>query len=100
MSSSLVHGYRRPGFGQLADQMLVQRTWGDCYGYALVATGRAEVMVDAAMKLWDCAAILPVIEEAGGRFTTWDGRATIYADDAVATNGLLHNQALSALNPR
>jgi fructose-1,6-bisphosphatase/inositol monophosphatase family enzyme len=54
-------------------------------------------MLDAAMNLWDCAAIMPIIEEAGGRFTTWDGTPTIYAPDAVATNGLLHDQILGVL---
>ncbi|MCH7836777.1 MAG: histidinol-phosphatase, partial [Chloroflexi bacterium] len=62
------------------------RTWGDCYGYTLVATGRADVMVDPAMRIWDCAALLPVIEEAGGRFTDWRGERTIRGADAVASN--------------
>jgi fructose-1,6-bisphosphatase/inositol monophosphatase family enzyme len=99
MSSSIVSCYKRtPGFARLADSTLLQRTWGDCYGYMLVATGRTEAMVDPALKLWDCAAILPIMEEAGGRFTTWSGKATIYADDGVASNGVLHDQVLSMLN--
>ena len=73
------------------------RTWGDCYGYALVATGRADVMVDPAMHIWDCAALLPVIEEAGGRFTDWRGERTIRGADAVASNGLLHDGVLALL---
>ncbi len=73
------------------------RTWGDCYGYALVATGRADVMVDPAMHVWDCAALLPVIEEAGGRFTDWRGERTIRGADAVASNGLLHDGVLALL---
>ena len=74
------------------------RTWGDCYGYVLVATGRADVMVDPAMHVWDCAALLPVIEEAGGRFTDWRGQRTIRGGDSVATNGLLHTEMLALLN--
>src|SRR3990172_8317883 len=73
------------------------RTWGDCYGYVLVATGRAGVMIDPAMHVWDCAALLPVIEEAGGRFTDWQGQRTIRGGDAVATNGLLHESVLALL---
>ena len=98
MSSSIVSCYgRSDAFARLASQTLLQRTWGDCYGYVLVATGRAEVMVDPAMKVWDCAAVMPVIEEAGGRFTTWAGEATIYGPDAVASNGILHPQLVDLL---
>ena len=57
----------------------VSRTWGDCYGYLLVATGRAEVMVDPIMNVWDAAAIQPILVEAGGTFTDWQGRETIYS---------------------
>ena len=75
----------------------LSRGWGDCYGYALVATGRAEIMIDAAMHVWDCAAIKPIIEEAGGMFTDWQGVATIHASATVATNGCLHGPALACL---
>lgn len=84
------------GFGAAAEELqrraASSRTWGDCYGYVLVATGRAEVMLDAAMNVWDCAALLPVIEEAGGRFTDWSGRRTIRGGNAVATNALLFEE--------
>lgn len=73
------------------------RTWGDCYGYVLVATGRADVMIDPLMHVWDCAALLPVIEEANGRFTDWQGQRTIRGGNAVATNGLLHDRVLACL---
>jgi histidinol phosphatase-like enzyme (inositol monophosphatase family) len=76
------------------------RTWGDCYGYVLVATGRAEVMVDPKLQVWDCAALQPVIEAAGGRFTDWDGLPTIYTGNGVATNGLVHEEVLSILGRR
>jgi fructose-1,6-bisphosphatase/inositol monophosphatase family enzyme len=65
------------------------RTWGDCYGYLLVATGRADVMVDDVISVWDGAALLPVITEAGGAFTDWKGRTTAFGGDAIATNALL-----------
>lgn len=75
----------------------LQRTWADCYGYVLVATGRAEIAMDAVMALWDNAALLPIIEEAGGRFTSWSGERRIDGGDAVATNGLLHDEVLGFL---
>lgn len=83
----------------LAARVNMQRTWADCYGYVLVATGRAEVAMDAAMAIWDCAALMPVIEEAGGRFTAWSGERTIDGGDAVATNGRLHDEVLELLRP-
>jgi histidinol-phosphatase len=73
------------------------RTWGDCYGYVLVATGRADVMIDPRMHVWDCAPLLPIVEEANGRFTDWQGRRTIRGGSAVATNGMLHDQVLKLL---
>lgn len=62
------------------------RSWGDCYGYLLVASGRAEVMVDPVLSDWDAAALLPVIEEAGGVFTDWTGARRITGGSAIATN--------------
>ena len=73
----------------LAADALVSRTWGDCYGYLLVATGRAELMVDHRMSPWDAAALVPVIREAGGEFSDWDGRVTPFGDGAMATNRAL-----------
>lgn len=72
----------------LAGRVAVARTWGDCYGYVLVATGRAELMVDGRMNPWDVAALIPVIEEAGGVFTDWQGQPGI-GPDAIATNTAL-----------
>jgi fructose-1,6-bisphosphatase/inositol monophosphatase family enzyme len=65
--------------------------------YALVATGRAEIALDSIMKVWDNAALLPVVTEAGGRFTDWSGRPTHTAPEALATNGQLHAEVLAAL---
>lgn len=77
----------------------VSRTWGDAYGYALVATGRAEVMLDAVMSVWDCAPFGVILEEAGGTFTDWQGTPTIYAGASVATNGRLLSPVLEILKP-
>lgn len=80
---------RAQGWHRLVAATGLSRSWGDCYGYLLVATGRAEAMVDAKMEVWDSAALLPVIAEAGGVFTDWEGQATIYGGSAVATNATL-----------
>jgi histidinol phosphatase-like enzyme (inositol monophosphatase family) len=81
-------------FRQIQAASYVTRTWGDAYGYLLVATGRAEVMVDPKMNVWDCAALQPIMEEAGGTFTDWQGVSTIYGGEAIATNGLVLPQVL------
>jgi fructose-1,6-bisphosphatase/inositol monophosphatase family enzyme len=72
----------------------MHRSWGDCYGHILVATGRAEVMLDPVMSIWDCAALLPILLEAGGTFTDWQGRPTIRGGDAISTNGRLLDQVM------
>lgn len=88
----------RYGFGPAAEELqrraAQRRTWGDCYGYVLVATGRADVMLDPAMNVWDCAALLPVLEESGGTFTDWRGRRTIHSGNSVATNGPLFEEVM------
>ena len=92
----------RYGFGAAANafqqRAKTSRTWGDCYGYVLVATGRADVMLDPIMNLWDCAALLPIMEEAGGTFTDWRGERTAAAGNAVATNGVLFNEVMSVIS--
>ncbi len=78
----------------------LSRTWGDCYGYLMVATGRADLMVDPIMNVWDAAAVQPIIEEAGGTFTDWQGRATIHSGEGIATNGLIHSEVLKITGVR
>lgn len=73
------------------------RTWGDCYGYLLLATGRAEVMADSIMAPWDAAALQPIIEEAGGVFTDWNGRRTAFGGSVVASNAALAAEMRAAL---
>jgi histidinol phosphatase-like enzyme (inositol monophosphatase family) len=92
----------RYGFGRAAELMQARaktsRTWGDCYGYVLVATGRADVMLDPVMNLWDCAALLPIMEEAGGTFTDWRGARTAAGDNSIATNGLLFDEVMGLVS--
>lgn len=87
----------RAGLRRVVDRVKRFRTWGDCYGYVLVATGRSDIMVDPTMQVWDCAPLLPILQEAGGAFTDWKGNPSIRGGDAVATNGLLHAEVLSLL---
>ena len=77
---------QRAGWHRLAGRAAVSRSWGDCYGYLLVSTGRAEVMVDGILSPWDAAALMPIVEEAGGVFTDWKGTRTAFGGSAVATN--------------
>jgi histidinol phosphatase-like enzyme (inositol monophosphatase family) len=92
---SFVHRNAADAYSRLERAAYVTRTWGDGYGYLLVATGRAEAMVDPVMNIWDAAALRPVLEEAGGTFTDWQGRATIHSGEGVATNGLVQDEVLA-----
>jgi fructose-1,6-bisphosphatase/inositol monophosphatase family enzyme len=78
----------------LQQQVQARRTWGDCYGHVLVATGRADIMLDPIMNVWDCAPLLPILEEAGGTFTDWKGTRTIHGDNAISTNGVLFDEVM------
>ncbi len=84
------------GFAAITREAGLMRAWGDCYGYLMVASGRADVMLDPEMSIWDAAALYPVITEAGGRMTTWAGESKV-GGSVVATNGLLHGAVLEAL---
>ncbi|HET9490906.1 MAG TPA: inositol monophosphatase family protein [Methylomirabilota bacterium] len=86
------------GFVKLVGATARQRGFGDYYGYTLVAEGKAEIYLEADLKPWDLAACRILVEEAGGRFTDFDGRATIYTGTALATNGRLHEAALAVLH--
>ncbi|MFO7907148.1 MAG: histidinol-phosphatase [Planctomycetota bacterium] len=77
----------------------ITRTWGDCYGYLLVATGRAAVMVDPVMSIWDAAPLQPILEEAGGSFTDWSGNRTIYHGEGIGTNRLVLEEVLTITRP-
>jgi histidinol-phosphatase len=88
---------RRDGWRDLAERSFVARTWGDAYGYLLVATGRAEVMMDPVMNPWDAAPFLPIITEAGGVFTDWGGQRTAFGGNAIATNAALAAEARAVL---
>ncbi len=71
------------------------RTWGEAYGYALVATGRIEAMMDPIVHVWDLAPMMVIVPEAGGTFTDFDGRASYGSGNALATNGVRHDEVLA-----
>lgn len=85
---------RRDAYRRLEAAARLSRSWGDCYGYMMVATGRAELMVDPLVELWDVAALMPVIEEAGGTLTDWQGRRSIRSGNVIATNGRILEEVL------
>ncbi len=87
----------KDGFIDLVCRTQRQRGIGDFYGFLLVAQGSGELMVDYGVSPWDVAALKPIVEEAGGRFTDWDGNATIYRPDTLATNGKVHDETLRLL---
>ncbi|HOW74043.1 MAG TPA: histidinol-phosphatase [Phycisphaerae bacterium] len=92
--SGFVKENRYDVYEALRRRCQLTRGWGDCYGYVLVATGRAEIMIDPELSLWDMAALPAILEEAGGTFTDWQGTPTIYGKQGVATNGQLLSEVV------
>ena len=88
---------RFPGFASLIADAWRDRGFGDFWGYALVAEGAAEAMMETGMHTWDVAAPLVIIEEAGGRVTDVDGARRIDAESFVGSNGRLHEELLRRL---
>jgi myo-inositol-1(or 4)-monophosphatase len=86
-------------FDRLTRRVKFYRTWGDCYGYYLVATGYADIMIDPAMYIWDVAALIPIIQGAGGVITDYYGNEAMTGEGAVATAGMIHDEVIHALNP-
>ncbi len=88
------------GWRALSTEVEAVRGWGDAYGHALVATGRADVMVDPILSVWDAAPLLPIVKESGGRFTDLSGVETIHGGSGISSNGHLHERALEILTSR
>jgi len=95
--SWFVKAGRAKDFLQLASLTQRQRGFGDFYGFVLVAQGSGEVMVEHGVHVWDVAAIKPIVEEAGGRFSDWEGKPRIDRPDVIASNGKLHDEVLRIL---
>lgn len=85
-------------FDNLAKRVKMFRTWGDCYGYLLIATGWADVMVDPIMNPWDFLPIIPIINGANGTITAWDGSDPLQGNSIVAANKIIHSRVIEILN--
>lgn len=95
--AELLAGPLAEGWERLVRESSLARTWGDCYGHILVATGRAEIMIDPILSPWDAAPFVPILSEAGGRFTDKEGRARVDGGSGISTNGHLHDLVLALL---
>jgi histidinol phosphatase-like enzyme (inositol monophosphatase family) len=93
-----VQGFSRIGRADAFDTFVqsagLVRGWGDCYGHILVATGRADVMVDPLMNPWDAAALVPIVQEAGGCFMDWQGETSINSGNGISVNAALREEVL------
>jgi histidinol-phosphatase len=85
---------------QLSRRVGRSRAIGDMWSYMLLAEGAIDIVAEFDLKPWDLAALIPIIEEAGGRFSSVTGDAGPWGGSALATNGVLHDQVLAQLNPR
>jgi histidinol phosphatase-like enzyme (inositol monophosphatase family) len=90
--------YQKKGFDELLRRTRLYRTWGDCYGYLLVASGGADIMLDPIMNPWDILPLIPVIQGANGVITTWTGTDAVQGNSCVAANKTIHSQVLEILN--
>ncbi|QDT65038.1 histidinol-phosphatase [Calycomorphotria hydatis] len=88
---------RKQVFEHLCANAKLTRGWGDCYGHCLVATGRTQLMIDPAMSVWDAAALLPIVEEAGGHFVSWKGEATSYGGNGLSVVPGLYDEVIKLL---
>ena len=91
---------RAPGFHDLLGDVWRERGFGDFWGYALLAEGAAEAMVEVDLSTWDAAAPMILVEEAGGRATDLEGRRAIDSGTFLVSNGLLHDEVLGRLRAR
>ncbi|MEQ8523124.1 histidinol-phosphatase [Gracilimonas sp.] len=81
-------------FEELMTKTKLHRTWGDAYGHMMVATGRADLMYDPELNIWDAAALLPVMQEAGGVFSDIEGNETIFSGNGFSTNKALFPEVM------
>lgn len=92
---SLIHHHRWEGMARLAEQAMTTRTWGDAYGHCLVATGRADAMIDPIVAPYDVSAVELLVTEAGGTFTNFAGKSGRF-NEAISTNGHVLSEVVEA----
>jgi len=85
-------------YDSLAKSAKLNRTWGDCYGYLLLATGWADIMCDPILSPWDIQALIPVIRGAGGAISDWQGKDPVKGSSLVAAGQAIHPKVIEALN--
>ncbi|NHN56432.1 histidinol phosphatase [Calidifontibacter sp. DB0510] len=90
---------RRPAMLQLIDDCWRSRAYGDFWGHMLVAEGAVDISPEPELAVHDMAALVPIVTEAGGRFTSLDGKPGPWGGNGVSTNGLLHDEVLRRLGP-
>jgi histidinol phosphatase-like enzyme (inositol monophosphatase family) len=96
-AKSMYEQGRGAAYERLRDACYVDRGWSDAYGYALLATGRCEIVLDPVMSVWDTAALVPIVTEAGGTLTDWSGVADHRRPEVVATNGHLFEAVMEKI---
>ncbi|MDX6766859.1 MAG: histidinol-phosphatase [Candidatus Methylacidiphilales bacterium] len=85
------------GFDRIRSKARLVRTWGDCYGYLMVASGRADLMMDPVLNPWDLLPLIPIIHGAGGILTAWSGGDALAEGSALAGSRAVHAAALKCL---
>jgi myo-inositol-1(or 4)-monophosphatase len=85
-------------FEKLIRKVKLYRNWGDCYGYYLLATGFADVMIDPIMSFWDSMALIPIIKGAGGIITDYKGDNPVNGNSIIAASPDIHSQVIKCLN--
>lgn len=101
LSTDLIHVQQHQnwsGFQQLMEETRIFRTWGDCFGYLSVASGRADIMVDPILNPWDLLPVIPVLQGAGAKVTGWRGGDAAAEKSCLACHPSIHGQVLEILN--
>ena len=88
----------RNNFEELIKKVKLYRNWGDCYGYYLVTTGFADIMIDPIMSVWDSLPLIPIIKGAGGIITDYQGNDPVGGSSIIAASAAIHNEVINILN--
>ena len=95
----MISNYKnQPAFDKLAKKVKLYRTWGDCFGYYLLCSGYADIMVDPIMSPWDALPLIPIIKGAGGVVTDYEGNDPVKGNSIIAASNVIHSQVVKILN--